>query len=291
MKQILVASDLSPRSHNAVERAAQLANQHGAHLTVLRVIEKDVPPDLASKHCHGQKAVLESYVRGIDGLGNIAYDVRVHFGKAWRCVVSLAQELDADLIVVGQHKNGLAGNPIWGSTMDIVIRRSHVPTLIAASKKPLFYKHIVAGIASSEASAKALEYALHIAPQARAHAMHAKRGIDVVSFHKRADCPPPEERLLTVLHEIDAHDRTELLIEDGSPYAALGRLVKDDGEHLLALGVYNRLGMGPMRGLIRLCARLPPCDVLLVQSECRKELEDQGAGSINWSGPLRTRRR
>lgn len=266
MKNILVATDLSHRSHSAVERAAQLANRHSAHLTVLHVIEEYIPDDLAGKRREATSGLLSTYVKGIDILHDVAYDTRIEFGDAWREVVAVADELNADLIVVGRHKTARVRDMFRGATMDLIIRQSHVPTLIAASSKALDYKRVVAAIDFSDAATKAFNLGLQVAPDAEALAIHVRHGGDFNRLRpgKKAS---PEERLQEILKGVNDGGRIRVLIEEGSPDATLRQFLKNDGEHLITMGVHGRLGIGPMGGLTELFARKPPCDVLLIQPD------------------------
>lgn len=266
MQNILVATDLSHRSHNAVERAAQLTQRHDARLTVLHVIEEYVPDDLAGKRRDATRGLLDTYVNGVEALEDAHYQTRIEFGEGWRRTVEVAEELDADLIVVGQHKTARIRDMFRGATMDLIIRHSHTPTLIVASERALDYDQVVGAIDFSDASTQALDYALKLAPGAEARAVHIKHGVDL-SRLRPGGKPSAEERFQEVLAELGDRDRVTPLVEEGYPSTVLREMVDKRGRHLLAMGVHSRLGIGPMGGLTELFARMPPCDVLLLQPE------------------------
>ena len=49
--RIVAATDLSPRSDRAFERAVQLARSLGAHLTLLHVISDELPSAVLRSDC------------------------------------------------------------------------------------------------------------------------------------------------------------------------------------------------------------------------------------------------
>ena len=61
---ILVATDLSIRSERALRRAAKLAEQHDARLTVLCIVDEDLPQRVATRM---RDAMIEGLE--IDGRG------------------------------------------------------------------------------------------------------------------------------------------------------------------------------------------------------------------------------
>jgi nucleotide-binding universal stress UspA family protein len=55
---------------------------------------------------------------------------RVETGKPWRTILAMAQEMYADLIVVGAHVHGGFGRLLLGSTADQVVRHAFCPVLV-----------------------------------------------------------------------------------------------------------------------------------------------------------------
>lgn len=69
MKNILIATDLSERSNRALRRAAMLAAQFGAHLTVLHVTDADLPERVATAvGTEAEQAIREQLDRSPSGL-------------------------------------------------------------------------------------------------------------------------------------------------------------------------------------------------------------------------------
>lgn len=126
-KTLLMAVDLSDESSEVAERAGALAAANGATLHVIHVIEPlsfayggDIPMDFSGiqEEIHQQaKAQLASFAADL----NIAEDHQhIVLGRPEVEIHSTAEELGADLIVVGSHgRYGLA--LLMGSTANGVL--------------------------------------------------------------------------------------------------------------------------------------------------------------------------
>jgi universal stress protein F len=110
--RILVALDASPRAPGVLAAAAEIASRFGAKLTLFRALH--VPPDFppAAHVDHGdplpQHLSREAFASLEELTAALPDDVRVagslvRVGQAWRTVLEVADEIDADLIVLGSH--------------------------------------------------------------------------------------------------------------------------------------------------------------------------------------------
>jgi nucleotide-binding universal stress UspA family protein len=55
---------------------------------------------------------------------------RVETGSAWSEILRVAEEIDADLIVMGAHARGVVARMFFGSTSSHVVRRATCPVLV-----------------------------------------------------------------------------------------------------------------------------------------------------------------
>ena len=126
-KKILVAIDLSEESAAVVERARAIADGHSAELHLIHVIEPlsfayggDIPMDFSGiqDEIHQQAAAQLKRFGEAEG---IAEDKQyIVLGRPEVEIHSKAEELGADLIVVGSHgRYGLA--LLMGSTANGVL--------------------------------------------------------------------------------------------------------------------------------------------------------------------------
>jgi nucleotide-binding universal stress UspA family protein len=138
IRKILLPVDLGPASEAAIEETAALASAFGAEVTVLHVYEAPIHvyPGVPYVPIYDTSLALEKSARG-------AVDVVVHQlagrvarvtglvrqGSAWRNINEVAQELGADLIVLGTHGRRGVPRAFIGSVAEKVVRTSPVPVL------------------------------------------------------------------------------------------------------------------------------------------------------------------
>ena len=137
-RQTLVGFDFSEHSVGAVRTAAEWADNYQARLHILYVVEQPVhPPYYAAWRAETDRKLpqLEGEIRTAlsEALGKDAdqaeVSVRVGAPRAHQGLVGLAEEISADLIVVGTH--GLSGleRALLGSTAEAVVRTARCPVL------------------------------------------------------------------------------------------------------------------------------------------------------------------
>ena len=131
---ILVATDGSRSSEAAVEKGLELASQTGAGLTFLHVVEPTLwrgargaaaVPAAVVEDAHGDP-VLDDALEQARAAGVQAETERVSGGDT-RCIVAVADETGADLIVVGDRPS----RPRLRSVARSVVRSAHCPVYIA----------------------------------------------------------------------------------------------------------------------------------------------------------------
>ncbi len=126
-KVIVAAVDLSDESPGVLDRAADLAAAHIAELHIVHVVEPlslayggDIPMDFSGIQDQLQEQAEQQLAQYANRY-NIAKE-RLHLkaGRPESQIHQLAEELDADLIVVGSHgRHGLA--LLLGSTANSVL--------------------------------------------------------------------------------------------------------------------------------------------------------------------------
>jgi len=163
IKKILFTTDLSKQTRHAFNYAVGLANQYGASLTILYVME-DLSPsqsanlqgfigderwgDLRQSHEQEVRQILigkKKEGRMIrDALGDMfvstqkefkapgvmAEEIVVTQGDTVDCILQEVEARACDLIVMGFHSRGRLEEAIIGSVSRSVLRRSKVPVLL-----------------------------------------------------------------------------------------------------------------------------------------------------------------
>lgn len=137
-KTILVPTDFGEASDCAVEYALELAKALGSEIVLLHAFE--IPavgfPDgaliataeMTNRVLEGAQVGLDRQVAQYEGRG-VAMRSVIKQGDAWRSVVGTAEELGADLIVMGTHGRKGLPRALLGSVAEKVVRTAHCPVL------------------------------------------------------------------------------------------------------------------------------------------------------------------
>ena len=139
MKKILIATDGSPAALQAVELGLELAEEHGAQVTFVHVAPAadvlpvglpmagpvSVPHELDEHDRTSLDEALElADERGVPAL------TRLLVGGAARQIVGYADEIGADVIIVGSRGLGALGSTLLGSVSRKVLHDAKRPVLI-----------------------------------------------------------------------------------------------------------------------------------------------------------------
>lgn len=140
-KRILVATDFSEGSDEALASAIELAKQTGASLEILYVLELDVeqfPLGLGDAHRDLGAYVDRELARRADlaTRAGLVCHTSTAEGNAATEIVNRARDIEADITVVGTHgRKGLA-HILLGSVAEKVVHRAACPVLtVPFSKK------------------------------------------------------------------------------------------------------------------------------------------------------------
>jgi nucleotide-binding universal stress UspA family protein len=136
MKNILVATDGSESAADAVDAAIELAQQMGAKLQVLAVR----PPLLHGRagsgpamteieELHGSEHIADAAVQRARAAG-VESAPHVNHGPVAECIVQVATEVGAELLVVGSRGMGAVHGALVGSVSHALVSRSPIPVMI-----------------------------------------------------------------------------------------------------------------------------------------------------------------
>ena len=139
MKLIVHGTDGSPEAHGALDLAMELAKDTGAALAVVSVHVVHIggkgitPPISDVEQAHGAEHVAEEAVNAARSAGIEARSY-VMTGEPARAIADLAEQLGADLIVVGSRGFGNLHGALVGSVSRGLIGRSKVPVTVVAHR-------------------------------------------------------------------------------------------------------------------------------------------------------------
>lgn len=181
VQYIVTATDFSPASTLALQRAARLAAARRALLHVTTVLPSgwlgqvrawfagaDVQADADAI---GQRLAEHAESLRREGLPEVRSQVLD--GAARDEIAALAHRLDAHLLVVGAHGRSLVGETILGSTALALLERCDVPILVVRNDAEQDYQRVLVGVDFSDASARALRFAAELCPRVDLSLLHA----------------------------------------------------------------------------------------------------------------------
>lgn len=183
LAQILAPTDFSSPSRHAVERAARLAQEHGAHLHLLHVMQAGalerlrtllgadtaVEPELILD----AKRQLETLAADLDGEHHPGVQTCLRNGSVLTEVDAQADAIGADLVVLGARGAGFMRRIALGTTAERLLRTTRRPLLVVKQKAHERYRRVLVPIDFSTSSAGAIALARSVAPNAFLTLLHA----------------------------------------------------------------------------------------------------------------------
>jgi nucleotide-binding universal stress UspA family protein len=136
VRSILVAVDDSEPAQWAVDEAVRLAEELAARVSLLHVVDvaKPFAAEFAFDNAIGRPTLVqesETLLKSLAGLvpEELRGDQLIREGKADKEIVLAAQQIHADLLVVGTHGRGPLGRFLLGSVAEAVVRHAICPVL------------------------------------------------------------------------------------------------------------------------------------------------------------------
>jgi nucleotide-binding universal stress UspA family protein len=139
LRQIVVPVDFTETSDRALSYAVELARKFEASITVMHAYQIPVygfpdgayitSADLAAQISNAAQSRLNAIVES-QKLSSVPMVNVLRDGVAWEEINAVAQEVKADLIIIGTHgRRGLA-RALLGSVAENVIRTAKIPVLV-----------------------------------------------------------------------------------------------------------------------------------------------------------------
>ncbi|QRY79971.1 universal stress protein [Pseudomonas sp. PDNC002] len=267
-RNLLVAHDLSVEADIAVRRAAQLARQHGASVTLLHVIEEYFPDRMMDTVREAAEVALRDAARANDITD---YQLVIRQGRAANTVTQAVQELCADLLVIGAHHQQILER-FDGTTLERIARHCRAPILLAVEESPAPYAKALVGLDLSHCSYQAWRAGYRLlstdaellalnayqpgkkADRAAGHLETQRELLRQALQDERAQVPPEGPQLLCAVQQGTVVQALEVALREWTP-------------NLLVLGSRSRgaIEQAMLGSSTRHYLRRPPCDVLISQ--------------------------
>ena len=205
MKNILIATDLSPAARNATDYGLRLAAALGAQVTLMSAYEQlpllavDSLALLTTGDVEGiAQQKLQHEVENLTGEHSLPVRILVREGNSTQAVLDAADEIGADLIVAGITDTAKGIRKTFGSTATGLARKTKIPLLIVPGKTR--YEKPV-GIGLADDVLRNLDKGLPSYLQALAEGLQAKLYLIRIFNREAGEC-------VEILHQSANHNQS-----------------------------------------------------------------------------------
>lgn len=267
IRRILCPIDFSDFSRCALDLAFALAVRSGAEITALHVTAASLPPTAAFPQVpplfpldptvlERLRAELACFVAP-SRTPDIPLRTVVTEGSPVAEIIREAEELEADVIVMGTH--GIGGFERWvlGSVAEKVLRKAPCPVMTVTKARPEAFPidpgrfgAVVCALDLSDGSKRTLAHAASLAQESGAHlillhvledvpqeqAAVLQAGLDLAAYRAQR-CQQARERLRTLAEGICVHEE---IVSVGSPHREILRFAEERRAGLVVVGVHGR---------------------------------------------------
>ncbi len=279
MKRITIATDLSARSDRALERAVRLARDRKAELTIVHVVDRDLPAAQADTEEAAARQSLREQVDRIAGGNGLQIATEIVFGTGHADIVAISDKTKADLIVLGVHRKDAFRDLFRDTTAERVVRAVHVPVLVVKDPVRESYGNVMVGVDFSGPSRRAVEFAIRFAPDGGFHLVHAYdvpfKGFlhdqntrrEVSKQHETQFEHMIEEEMATFLAGLEEEaPKLARVMQEGTVRQVIHQQLVKLRPDLLIIGTHGRTGVAHafLGSVAEDLLSDPPCDVLAV---------------------------
>jgi nucleotide-binding universal stress UspA family protein len=270
IKRILCPVDLSEPSRHALDHALALSKWYEADVIVLHVFGAPQPwvplvgmpvdlPILPSVRPDDVAEDVRRFCGAVATLAGGSVDVVLKEGDPTKEI--LVQAEPADLLVLGTHGRSGFERLFLGSVTEKVIRATHVPVLTVPPPverpKSVLYATILCPIEFSDASTRALEYALSLAEEADARLilLHVIEGsieqpylgdmghVSLREYYRYLE-EDAMERLKAAVPEESRHwCKPDERVATGKAYREILKTAAEEGAELIVMGVHGKAAL------------------------------------------------
>jgi nucleotide-binding universal stress UspA family protein len=298
---ILAVVDFARSPDPDLQRAALLAAEHGARLTLLHVLDPDVLRPLRGgrRRCGGiehrlveAKARLDRLVAALADRHRIDAAGELRLGAAHEEIVRAAHR--ADLLVLGARRANPLCELLLGTPAERLLRTVRRPVLVVRRPPERPYRRVLVPLDFAAGSERALQFSARLAPQAGRHVVHAIDGswemklraadvpADVVADHRTRARLRACRRLHAVVADrlgpggvvgvaVRQGDAASMIVAEAGRLGADLLVMGQDGHSALATFLLGSVVQRVLQG-----AR---CDTLVVPRPAASERATPGGGA------------
>jgi nucleotide-binding universal stress UspA family protein len=269
INRILCPVDLSQFSRDALHHALALAKWYAAQVTVCHVYSA-LQPLLPVTGMPGNEPlpppvqpddIAEEVRRFCAPLltdSGQSVEIVLREGNATKEIVLLAEQLGADLLVLGTHGRSGFEHLFLGSVTEKVLRTTRVPVMTVpppvTEPGSARYKMILCPLDFSDTSTRALDYALSLAQEAGGrlillHVIESLLGelgasdmghLSVSEYDRYLEADAVAQLKSAVPEQARVWPALEERVTRGRPYRQILKVAKDEGVELIVMGVQGK---------------------------------------------------
>ncbi|TVQ30427.1 MAG: universal stress protein [Geminicoccaceae bacterium] len=172
MERIVAATDLTLRGAPALLRAAKLAREFRVPLTLLHVVDEDLPDALRRSQQLQAKGLLDAEVDRLGSAYGIEVEAQVEVGSDAYTIARTAEALGADWVVVGSSQPLLEAGKRLGSATKRLMRETDLPLLVVRNDVEGGYRRVLVAIDLIDASRRVLGLAHRLAETEPLQVLH-----------------------------------------------------------------------------------------------------------------------
>ena len=265
VERILFPTDFSSFSAHALRHALALARKFKARLKVVHVIPRVLSAGDSEYFTTSYVITPETRQRVDEEMrrflapareARVDYQTEVCEGDPWREIVVLAEDMAADLVVMGTHGRGGLERLLLGSVAEKLIRRLPCPVLTVCREEGLTWEapglvtRIVCATDFSETSGHAVHMALAFAAQEKAqvtllHVVESIPDFGSPMYLGLPDLGPlrqdleqsARERLQKMAAEAESSEvKVDIRVAAGRAYKEILRVALEERADLLVIG-------------------------------------------------------
>lgn len=157
MKKIVVATDFSERSDRAIRRATLLAKTFDVSVSLVHVVDDDKPRRVVRTAERIAREILDEQVSSLRQIDGLECDHQIVLGDSFEGILKAAQDMGADMLIIGPHRRDKLKEVFIGTTAERTIRASDRPVLMANGVPSGAYRHALVAVDLSDSSAAAAQ--------------------------------------------------------------------------------------------------------------------------------------
>jgi nucleotide-binding universal stress UspA family protein len=276
---IICPTDFSEFAESAFAESVRLARWFGAKVTVLHVMPFAVPvagdmgyvPLPAETKDVTRQTTLADLQRFVDAIEHTGVPIEMLCREGDPCeeIRNMAQEIGADLVVMGTHGRSGFKRLMLGSVTEALLNRPPAPVLTVnrdLKRRKGLFRTVLCAVDVSESSAGTVAVALAIADEGAKRLMV----LNVIEHHVESFGGAAERAALAALHDLIPDEaRSATTVEERVTFGESEReilgVAADLAVDLVVLGTHGGGALGHLFGsTVRRVVRDAACPVLVV---------------------------